>query len=279
MFSHVYFIHEKENYNLFKIGKANNVLKRKKSLQTAHGESLTVFKHMTFGSEAEALHKESILKSRFQSKRANGEWFRITPDDIEQVMDEYWMEMDFKCKQEKSNATSQKSKDEVNRSDSKDAAFETTPFATNANNFETDKAQIANPKLQWKEYLESGLLDGDVSDEEKNKIKKRSLPETKEKSKKKYKIPGGMMLADIIEQMISEGSIKIVPGFMVGTRGLANFVKSYSLDRNIPPEDALSLKPRKYEEYLKQVLVDAFGIKSEVYNNQWMTVGISYAKE
>jgi hypothetical protein len=93
MLFHVYFIHEKENYTLFSIGKAINVYKRRQTMQTAQNAELLIYQHMTFSTEEEAAKKEAVLKGRFSSSKMMGDWFKITKDQIDQAMEEYWIEM------------------------------------------------------------------------------------------------------------------------------------------------------------------------------------------
>jgi predicted GIY-YIG superfamily endonuclease len=71
----VYFILN-EDSNAIKIGKAKDVNKRLKTLQTSSPAELKLIKSVQTAGEAKALELEKSLHEEFQVIRLNGEWFR-----------------------------------------------------------------------------------------------------------------------------------------------------------------------------------------------------------
>lgn len=76
---YVYFIYSKEN-NAIKIGRAKNVEKRLKSLQTAHPYQLKVIKTFSVKGGKAAKELESSLHQKFDHLRLSGEWFKAEPE-------------------------------------------------------------------------------------------------------------------------------------------------------------------------------------------------------
>lgn len=79
--SFVYFISDGEKV---KIGKANNVESRLKSLQTSHAKELSLIKCIKCKNEESAYKKEKQLHKKFDEFRITGEWFDI----LEFIMEE-----------------------------------------------------------------------------------------------------------------------------------------------------------------------------------------------
>ena len=71
----VYFIYSEES-NAIKIGRANNVKRRLKSLQTAHPHELKVIKTFKVRGGKAAQELENTLHQKFDHLRLSGEWFK-----------------------------------------------------------------------------------------------------------------------------------------------------------------------------------------------------------
>jgi hypothetical protein len=76
---YVYFIHSEES-NAVKIGRAKDVEKRLKSLQTAHPHELKVIKIFKLKGGKAAQELESSLHQKFDHLRLSGEWFKAEPE-------------------------------------------------------------------------------------------------------------------------------------------------------------------------------------------------------
>jgi hypothetical protein len=74
----VYFILNRDS-NAIKIGRARDIEKRLKALQTASPVELELLKTISLTSEAQAKELESALHSQFWHLRMQGEWFRAEP--------------------------------------------------------------------------------------------------------------------------------------------------------------------------------------------------------
>ena len=70
----------------FKIGISSNVQNRIKRLTaTALPYETSLVCLIKFDTKGPALKLENSLHKRFADKRMNGEWFRLSPDDIEYI--------------------------------------------------------------------------------------------------------------------------------------------------------------------------------------------------
>jgi len=81
MTSNVYIIGDR-THEIYKIGKANNIKNRLSSLKTANPfiELIAVEK---FNSSNSALWAENALHKIFKKQKFKGEWFKLTPNDIQ----------------------------------------------------------------------------------------------------------------------------------------------------------------------------------------------------
>ena len=75
----IYFIHSEES-NAVKIGRAKDVEKRLKSLQTAHPHELKIIKKFKLKGGKAAQELESSLHQKFDHLRLSGEWFKAEPE-------------------------------------------------------------------------------------------------------------------------------------------------------------------------------------------------------
>lgn len=75
----IYFIQSGTNGPI-KVGKAGNIQRRLKSLQTAHPENLVILKTIPGDSEKEAIIKRDLKKFNVQ-----GEWFQSVPEVLEYI--------------------------------------------------------------------------------------------------------------------------------------------------------------------------------------------------
>ncbi|HEY9768560.1 MAG TPA: GIY-YIG nuclease family protein [Coleofasciculaceae cyanobacterium] len=75
---YVYFIHSEES-NTIKIGRAKNVEKRLKSLQTANPYELKIIKMFKVKGGKAAQELEHDLHQKFDHLRLSGEWFKAEP--------------------------------------------------------------------------------------------------------------------------------------------------------------------------------------------------------
>jgi hypothetical protein len=78
--THIYLIEGQPEH--FKIGKSKNVLSRLSSLGTGLPHKPRLIHSFPAKTPARA---ESVLHQKFKDKRLNGEWFRLTPEDVEWV--------------------------------------------------------------------------------------------------------------------------------------------------------------------------------------------------
>lgn len=79
--SFIYFIHEKGNLNLFKIGKtACHPADRLAQLQTGNPRRLLIYRWLKIGDHSTA---EEYLHCRFCESRVLNEWFAINTDQID----------------------------------------------------------------------------------------------------------------------------------------------------------------------------------------------------
>ena len=76
---YVYFIHSEQS-NAIKIGRAKNIEKRLKSLQTAHPHELKVIKSFKVRGVKAARDLENSLHQKFNHLRLSGEWFKDEPE-------------------------------------------------------------------------------------------------------------------------------------------------------------------------------------------------------
>lgn len=83
---YVYFIHSEEN-NAVKIGRAKNVEKRLKSLQTAHPYQLKVIKTFSVKGGKAAKELEIDLHALFKHLQLSGEWFKAEQELLNFVME------------------------------------------------------------------------------------------------------------------------------------------------------------------------------------------------
>lgn len=78
----IYFILNKES-NAVKIGRAKDVEKRLKSLQTANCNELKLIKTIRVNGSLEAKELENSLHQKFDHLRLSGEWFKAKPELID----------------------------------------------------------------------------------------------------------------------------------------------------------------------------------------------------
>ena len=83
---YIYFIHSKES-KAIKIGRAKDVKKRLKALQTAHPHELKVIKTFKVKGGKAAQELENSLHQKFDHLRSLGEWFKAEPELFDSVMD------------------------------------------------------------------------------------------------------------------------------------------------------------------------------------------------
>ncbi len=76
---YVYFILNSDS-NAIKIGRAKDVEKRLKSLQTGSPAKLQLISKVRVASEKEAAKKEKLIHQQFKESRITGEWFRCSPE-------------------------------------------------------------------------------------------------------------------------------------------------------------------------------------------------------
>ncbi len=76
---YIYFIYSQES-NAIKIGRAKNVEKRLKSLQTAHPYPLKLLKTFKVKGGKAAQELEKTLHQKFDHLRLLGEWFQAEPE-------------------------------------------------------------------------------------------------------------------------------------------------------------------------------------------------------
>lgn len=77
----VYFIHERDNLDVFKIGKTeNHPADRLDQLQTGNPRTLLVYRWLMVDNCSKT---EEALHRKFKAQRIRGEWFKITADDID----------------------------------------------------------------------------------------------------------------------------------------------------------------------------------------------------
>ena len=75
----IYFILNKEN-NAVKIGRAKDVEKRLKSLQTANCQELTLIKTIRVNGNKEARELEKNLHQKYNHLKLSGEWFKMSEE-------------------------------------------------------------------------------------------------------------------------------------------------------------------------------------------------------
>lgn len=83
----VYFILNSEN-NAIKIGRARDIEKRLRSLQTASPVELELLKTLQVESESQAQVLERELHCRFEHLRLKGEWFKAEPELLSYIATE-----------------------------------------------------------------------------------------------------------------------------------------------------------------------------------------------
>lgn len=110
MMAHVYFIHEKGNCTMFKMGYTKSIYQL---LYGMRGSNVELYRHMTFSCANDAEVKVALLEARFKEYRMMGDWFKITTDQIEKEMEEYWLEMDFRFQQDRDKIKGKTTKDVV----------------------------------------------------------------------------------------------------------------------------------------------------------------------
>ena len=77
----LYFIQEVEKFNRFKIGYTTNIAKRLEALQIGNPDTLVVYKKIKNVSRT----IEKQVHECFAKHHIRGEWFAITPEDIEHI--------------------------------------------------------------------------------------------------------------------------------------------------------------------------------------------------
>lgn len=90
--SFVYIMKDSNHPNMIKIGKTNNIENREHTLQY---EMPTIFcyKYLEFNGQKQSYQFESILHKKYEEKRKRGEWFELSDDEFEILMNEYeWKE-------------------------------------------------------------------------------------------------------------------------------------------------------------------------------------------
>lgn len=70
-----------------KIGIATDIQQRVVELQTANPFRLTLLASKAFASKREARHSERALHQQFSNVRATGEWFRLTDESRNSLID------------------------------------------------------------------------------------------------------------------------------------------------------------------------------------------------
>jgi hypothetical protein len=93
----VYFIYEAGCFNKFKIGNSINPEKRLKSLQTGNSRILKIYKTIPCVSKKYSENLEGAMHIHYLSSCQGGEWFSITPEDIDQciAVAKYMSDNDF----------------------------------------------------------------------------------------------------------------------------------------------------------------------------------------
>jgi len=71
--------------DMIKIGIANDVVKRRNSLQSGNPQHIEVYKTVVFKTRGLARSYERDLHRRFSDKRMRGEWFKITTCDVDKI--------------------------------------------------------------------------------------------------------------------------------------------------------------------------------------------------
>ena len=84
--SYVYFVGNVEA-NILKIGKSNNVTDRVRKLQTGSVQELTVFRTVECATEEIAFALEKKLHNKFKTLHIRGEWFELSQDILDDVID------------------------------------------------------------------------------------------------------------------------------------------------------------------------------------------------
>lgn len=93
--SYVYIMRDSNLPDYYKIGKANNVKKREKTLQ---GEKPTIdlYKYIQLDNEKVAYAVEAKLHQEYKDKRVRGEWFKLNNVEVESILNKYnWLDADF----------------------------------------------------------------------------------------------------------------------------------------------------------------------------------------
>jgi hypothetical protein len=81
MSTNIYFIKNTITHN-FKIGKANEPIKRLKQLQTGNEAKLEIYVSIPTSN----LKLETLLHGYFKTSKLQGEWFKITDSDVDQII-------------------------------------------------------------------------------------------------------------------------------------------------------------------------------------------------
>jgi len=88
----IYFIYEKldnsndlHNITEFKIGESNDPIARCKNLQTGNKRKLEIYKTIFCATKQAAQTLEATIHERFNARRINGEWFKITAVEIDDL--------------------------------------------------------------------------------------------------------------------------------------------------------------------------------------------------
>lgn len=80
----VYVIAEKDEPRL-KIGIAQNVVKRRASLQVGNSRKLLIFNRWDFATKEDALETEKFLHKSYSKYRCVGEWFELDWDTYQEM--------------------------------------------------------------------------------------------------------------------------------------------------------------------------------------------------
>ena len=82
---YIYFVHDKNNFTLFKIGESKNPENKLKILQKTHWLSLCIYKTIH---TKDCIKIVKALHKRFESKHILDGWFKISENEIDRVCKE-----------------------------------------------------------------------------------------------------------------------------------------------------------------------------------------------
>lgn len=86
--SYVYIMKDSNLPNMVKIGKANNVKNREKTLQ-GEKPTISLYKYIKLDCEKSAFSFETMLHKRYKEKRIRGEWFELDERQLEGLVKEF----------------------------------------------------------------------------------------------------------------------------------------------------------------------------------------------